>query len=175
MTAARQRLFFALWPDDDTRSALARLARSRLASGSARLVPAQNFHLTLVFVGSVDGDFRACAERAAERLSVQAFSLEFLRVGYWPRPQVLWSAPDRTPDALAGLASTLSNALVRCGHEPTSRPFHAHITLARKVRGPVSETVHTPVRWPVSEFHLVASETLPRGARYRRLRSWSLR
>lgn len=174
MTAARRRLFFALWPDDDTRSALARLARSRLGSASGRLVPGENLHLTLVFIGSVDGDFRACAECAAEGLAVPSFAMEFVRIGYWPRPRVLWSAPHGTPDALAGLASTLSSALVQCGHEPASRPFHAHITLARKLRGPVSEAVHTPVRWPVSEFHLVESETLPEGARYRRLRSWSL-
>jgi 2'-5' RNA ligase len=174
MTAARQRLFFALWPDDDTRSALARLARSRLGTGRGRPVPAENLHLTLVFIGSVDGDYRACAEHAAEGLSAQSFTLEFVRTGYWPRPRVLWSAPHRTPDALAELASTLSNALIRCGHEPESRPFNAHITLARKVRGPVGEIAHAPIRWPVGEFYLVESETLPRGACYRRLRSWSL-
>jgi 2'-5' RNA ligase len=175
MTAAtRQRLFFALWPDDDTRNALARLARSRLPAGGGRLVPAENLHMTLAFLGSRDREFRACAERAAGRLSLQAFTLEFLRIGYWPRPRVLWSAPDHTPDALTGLASTLGRALVECGHEPESRPFRAHITLARKVTRPVREATHAPVRWPVSEFYLVESETLPQGARYRRLHSWSL-
>jgi 2'-5' RNA ligase len=174
MTAERQRLFFALWPDDHTRSALARIARERLAGARGRLVAAENLHLTLAFLGSRDADYRACAERAAERLSARAFTLEFVRTGYWPRPRVLWAAPDRTPEALEGLASTLSNALVQCGHEPESRPFRAHITLARKVRGPLDEAVHTPVRWRVGEFCLVASETRPEGARYSRLRSWSL-
>lgn len=174
MTAERQRLFFALWPDDDTRSALASIARERLAGMRARLVPAENLHLTLVFLGSRDAECRACMEHAAGRLSARAFTLELTRTGYWSRPRVLWTAPNRTPEALVVLASTLNDALVQCGHEPESRPFRAHITLARKVRGPLEESMHAPVRWRVGEFCLIASRTLPEGARYTRLASWSL-
>lgn len=175
MNAPRQRLFFALWPDDETRGALARLARERLAKASGRPVPAQNLHLTLVFLGHVDAERRACAERAADGLSARAFTLELSRTGYWPRPRVLWSAPDETPDALSGLASALSEALVACGHEPESRPFRAHITLARKVARAPSRSAHGPLRWRVDAFHLIESETHPQGARYRSLRSWALR
>jgi len=207
MAAARQRLFFALWPDDDTRAALARLARRQLQSGNGRLIDAHNLHLTLAFLGPVDAAFRACAERAADSLAAPAFELEFQRLGYWPRPRVLWAAPERSPEALTGLVSMLRKALAACGQEPESRPFEAHMTLARKVRGPVGNTTHTSarasdrhgrrecrglsgtipacfalprpsldslVRWPVFEFHLVESETLPQGARYRPLGSWPL-
>lgn len=172
--AARQRLFFALWPDGDTQSALARLAEARLPSGSGRLIVAQNLHLTLVFLGPVDAGYRECAERAAASLRAPAFELEFRRLVYVPRPRVLWSAPERTPEGLTMLESMLRNALAACGHEPESRPFRAHITLARKVRDPVGESTHVPIRWPVSEFHLVASQTLADGARYRPLVSWPL-
>ncbi len=175
MTAApRQRLFFALWPDDGTRKALARLARTLRPSSNGRPIGAQNLHLTVAFLGAVDAGFRECVERAAGSLSAPAFELEFRRIGYWPRPRVLWSAPERTPEALTGLASMLRNALVACGHEPESRPFRAHVTLARKVRGPASETTHALIRWRVSDFHLVESETVAQGARYRSLESWSL-
>ncbi len=175
MTAAlRQRLFFALWPDDGTRKALARLAGTLLPSANGRPVAARNLHLTVAFLGAVDAGFRACVERAAGSLSAPAFELEFRRIGYWPRPRVLWSAPERTPEALTGLASMLRNALVACGHEPESRAFRAHVTLARKVRGPASETTHALIRWRVCDFHLVASETVGHGAHYRSLESWSL-
>ncbi len=172
--AARQRLFFALWPDGDTQSALAGLAKARLPCGGGRLVAARNLHLTMAFLGAVDAGTRRCAERAAESLRVPAFELEFRRLGYWPRPRVLWSAPERTPAGLTMLESMLRDALSACGHTPESRPFQAHITLARKVRGTVSETAHAPVRWPVSSFHLVASQTLADGARYQPLVSWRL-
>ncbi len=104
------------------------------------------------------------------------------------------------------LESALRNALAACGHEPESRPFRAHITLARKLRDPVGEAIHasarassaiapgialppaslqscfalthpsldSPIRWSVSDFHLVASDTLANGARYRPLASWPL-
>lgn len=170
----RQRLFFALWPDDDTRDALARLAGSLLPPGGGRLVPAENLHLTLVFLGAVGSRRRECIERAADGMSSRAFTLEFVRVGYWPRPRVLWSAPERTPEALEGLASTLNNALVPCGHHPESRPFSAHVTLARKVRRRLRQVEHSPVPWHVDAFHLVESETHQQGARYTRVRSWAL-
>ncbi len=172
--APRQRLFFALWPDDDTRQALARLARTRLPRADGRPIAAHNLHLTLAFLGSVDGGLRECVERAVESLSAPAFVLEFRRIGYWPRPQVLWTAPERTPGALTGLASMLRKALVACGYEPESGPFRAHVTLARKVRGPLGEATHGSIRWPVSEFRLVESQTLAQGARYRPLQSWPL-
>jgi len=172
--AVRQRLFFALWPDYDARQALARLARTLLPCGNGRPVAAQNLHLTIVFLGAVDAGFRDCAQRVAGSLSAPEFALEFRRIGYWPRARVLWSAPECTPEALTGLASTLRNALVACGHEPESRPFRAHVTLARKVRRPASETTHALIRWSVAEFHLVESETLAQGARYRSLGSWPL-
>jgi 2'-5' RNA ligase len=172
--AARERLFFALWPDDDTQSALAGIAKARLPAAGGRLIRAQNLHLTLVFLGSVDAGARACAERAAASLRAPAFELEFRRLGYWPRPRLLWSAPEQVPEGLTMLESMLRDALSACGHAPESRPFRAHITLARKLRSPLDDTSHAPIRWPVSDFHLVASQTLANGARYQPLVSWPL-
>jgi 2'-5' RNA ligase len=172
--AARQRLFFALWPDGDLQSALAGIAKARLPAAGGRLISAQNLHLTLVFLGSLDAGSRACAQRAAASLRAPAFELEFRRLGYWPRPRVLWSAPEQVPEGLTMLESMLRDALSACGHKPDSRPFRAHITLARKVRGPLDDTTHAPLRWPVCNFHLVASQTLANGARYQPLVSWPL-
>ena len=175
MTAGdRQRLFFALWPDDATRHAFARLAAAHQACRRARRVAVENIHLTLEFLGAVDASFRRCAERAAQSLSIPAFELEFNRLGHWPRPRVLWSAPEHTPEALSRLVATLRDALITCGHEPESRRFHAHVTLARKVRGPLGDTPHTPLRWRVSDFHLLASESAGNGVRYASLARWSL-
>jgi len=170
----RQRLFFALWPDDATRDALAVVARDALGCADARLVAAENLHLTLAFLGSVERSVGACAERAACRISAPAFTLELVHAGRWPRARVLWSAPVETPAALSGLASALNGALRDCGYTPDARPFRAHVTLARKVRAKFAEIAHAPVRWRVTAFHLVASQTHPDGARYRCVRSWPL-
>ena len=170
----RQRLFFALWPDETTRQTFARLAKAHLPRKRGRLVAVENLHLTLVFLGSIDPAFRECAERAAASLEPRAFRLDFQRLGYWPRPRVLWSAPEEAPEPLAGLASALSRALIDCGHRPERRGFGAHMTLARKVQGPFQEISHPVVAWLVDAFHLVESETRAEGPRYRILTSWRL-
>jgi RNA 2',3'-cyclic 3'-phosphodiesterase len=172
--ASRQRLFFALWPDAQTRDDFAHIARTHLPPGGGRPVATANVHLTLEFLGTVDASMRACAERAADALSMPAFELEFQRLGYWPRPRVLWSAPQATPEPLESLVATLREALAECGHRPEARPFRAHVTLARKVRGPVVAADHAALRWPVAAFHLMASESGAAGVHYRRLKSWPL-
>lgn len=173
--APRQRVFFALWPDDETRCGLARLARAHLAPANGRPVAAANLHLTLEFLGSLDPAAKACAERAAQSLSAPAFELELRCLGHWPRARILWSGPQHVPRGLTGLVGRLREALLACGHRPETRPFRAHVTLARKVRGPVEATGHTPVRWPVTDFHLLVSESARQGARYRSLQRWPLR
>ena len=47
------RLFFALWPDADTRERVANAAAALRLTEGARPVPQRNFHLTLAFVGAV--------------------------------------------------------------------------------------------------------------------------
>lgn len=172
--ARRRRLFFGLWPDDATRRDLAALTRRHLPAAAGRPVPARNLHLTLVFLGSVDAEFQSCAERAAGTVRADPFELELCRVGHWARSRVFWTAPAQTPDALTGLVAALSRALAHCGYAPETRAYSAHITLARNVRGPLPGAAHAPVRWRVSDFHLVASETHPRGARYALVTRWPL-
>jgi len=51
MSDATIRLFFALWPDDATRRALAACASAVVAQTGGREVAAGNLHLTLAFIG----------------------------------------------------------------------------------------------------------------------------
>lgn len=170
----RQRLFFALWPDHDLRRSLAQIAEHAV-QGRGRLIPVQDIHLTLAFLGALDAARCACMESAAESVSVPAFELELVRLGHWPTPRVVWSAAKAIPEALDALVSALRRGMAGCGLKPESRGFKAHLTLARKVRLPGEFSLsHDPLRWRVADFHLVASQTLPTGAHYHILRSWLL-
>ena len=77
-----QRLFFALWPDVGCREALAKLARRLLRRHPGKAVPAENYHITLNFLGSVTPPSRACAERVADSISVSPFALSFDHAGH---------------------------------------------------------------------------------------------
>jgi 2'-5' RNA ligase len=169
----RQRLFFALWPDETARQSLGRIGREALSFPS-RLVPAENLHLTLVFLGSMSREQRRCAEQVASEVRGSTFTLCFDRLGVWPRPRVLWCAPSQAPPALLQLVNELTCGLAARGLAVPTRPYRAHLTLARKVTSRAVPHTHRPVSWYVSAFQLVASQTLPQGARYRVLACWPL-
>lgn len=172
--SARQRLFFALFPGEAFRTALVGVAKKLLHKGGRRVSP-ENLHVTLVFLGSTDREQRLCAEAVAGELVIEPFVLAFDRLGHWPKQRVLWSAPSVVPEGLRSLVKALNDGLRRCGFSLETRPYRVHLTVARKIAGPVPNTCHEPLVWPVQAFHLVASETRPEGARYRVVGTWPLR
>lgn len=169
-----QRLFFALWPPAELNHELYRLAGNALRGGAGRRVVPENIHLTLAFLGSVEASFRECAEQVAAAIRAEPFTLMFERMGYWPKPGILWVGPSQTPQPLLHLVQNLNAGLAGCGYEAEKRPYAAHLTLARKAR-PHGDIHSLESRaWEINQFHLVQSHTHADGARYEILRSWPL-
>lgn len=172
--ADSERLFFALWPTPQQQAAWAEVARAVLPSGSGRPLPAQNLHLTLVYLGQVDSATRQALEARVDAIHVQPFELRLERFGHWRRPQVLWWGPRETPAPLQALVAALRRAAGDCGLEVEGRPYQAHMTLGRKVRRAPGRPQAAPQTWPVQDFALVRSNLLPAGAHYEILRRWPL-
>lgn len=166
-----QRLFFALWPSPELSRELYRVA-GRILKGEGRRVPPENIHLTLAFLGSVAASFRQCAEQAASAIQVEPFTLMLEQIGCWPKPGIFWVAPRHTPEPLLKLVQKLNAGLSGCGYAPESRPYAAHVTLARQVHRTVENPVIEPMRWGANRFSLVQSCTHAEGARYEIVRSW---
>jgi len=173
MPEATQRLFFALWPDDEVRTALDEAGRSLLGKRIKR-IPAANLHITLTFAGSVTSGVRQCLETAAGTLRPAPFDLLLDTCGFWPRPRIAWIGPARTPPALWSLVGGLRTVFETCGLQVETRPYQPHVTLARKISRLKNDTLVTPVPWSIRSFSLIESVTDPRGASYRRLVSWTL-
>lgn len=171
--AETQRLFFALWPQQALREELARLARRVVGKQGKRVRP-ENLHLTLTFLGSMTLKQRACVDAAAGAIEGTPFELQLERIGYWPRPRVIWLAPRETPSPLVDLVWQLNKKLKVCGHQPELRPYQAHMTLARKAAGPFSPAQVAPLVWRVDHFCLVRSTTASGGVEYRVLGAWPL-
>jgi 2'-5' RNA ligase len=170
---ARQRLFFALWPDAATRDAIANTGRELLGR-RVKPVPPENLHITLAFAGPVIAPVRDCLVAAAAGIHVAPFELTLDHAGHWPRPRVLWVAPTHTPASLWSLVEALNRAFDACGLPRETRPFQAHVTLARKLDRAPPLAALPPVTWSISDFSLVESVTDARGACYRRLFTWKL-
>jgi 2'-5' RNA ligase len=169
-----QRLFFALWPDDDFRQQLHRHCKSLLRHAGGRPVPTENQHITLAFLGNVDALQRQCIETMADAIRCPPFELVLDKAGHWARSRVLWLAPSQPPEPLAALASALHAGASDCGLKMESRPFRAHLTLKRKLARAPQGLEFKPVWWQVKSFVLVRSVTFQQGVQYEVLQEWPL-
>ena len=155
--------------------------RERLASFTTglglddlRILPAEQLHVTVVFLGNVAD--AAIAELAAEMASVTAreppFVLEVVNARPAPerRPRMLWAVLGPS-DPLVRLSRSLHET-ARHAAPDRAKPLRGspHITLARYRRPlPGLSAMELPPmerRIDVTELQLVRSNLSPKGARY---------
>ena len=138
-----------------------------------RWVEPDKYHLTLVFLGSVEAELVPAVRDAVTAACVLAepFSLALTgRVGTF-RSGVLWAELAESP-ALGSLASALTTAVG--GVVPLrdrDRPYSAHLTLARAPRGgriprALGDATVPAGVWSVDRVVLMESKLSPKGARY---------
>jgi len=174
-----QRLFFALWPDEDARRALVAATARAVRRCGGRAVPAANLHVTLAFIGSVAArrvaELRSIARQQAKAFVQEApLSLTFEGLAHWTRPQILCALAAAAPPAAPALAAALKDAVAAAGFAPDLKPFQAHVTVARKVVHAPTVPVARPVVWCFDGFTLVDSRTEPRGPVYSVIESYPL-
>ena len=168
-----KRLFFALWPDDETRKRIDRFNRS-ITSGRLKKLKRDNLHITLVFLGNVDAESEAMIRQSAENISVQSFVIHFDQLVFWRKPRILCLSAEKHDPQLLMLVDALKSAVELCGFKTEERPYQPHITLARKAVRPVEVEVQ-PIAWRAQSFCLVESCSTPDGVHYQVLQSWDLR
>lgn len=168
--ATSLRLYFALWPDENTRAALLHLQREM----RGRLVPYVNFHLTMAFLGKQPSELLPALKELLAELPSSDITLELDRIGYFTASRIAWAGPHTVPDTLIALRKELADALARHGvaFDDRSR-FKPHITLARDADMP-SDMVFTPITWHADQLVLVQSTTHATGSRYEVLARRSL-
>ena len=185
------RLFVALDFPDAVRQTLRELiARLQPGFRSAKWVRPEAMHITLKFIGEVDGEKLAPIRGALAPVHSSApVEIHFRGLGFFPnerRPRVLWCGVEASPN-LAELAEAVQRALVPLDIPAESRDFVPHLTLARFNRdgGPHRdlETLARAAgelksydfgRTRETEFHLIESILKPAGAEYRRLETFPI-
>jgi 2'-5' RNA ligase len=173
-----RRLFFALWPEAADRAALVRAVEPALSAVHGRLVPPENHHLTLAFLGSIPdervADARAIGREVARRMPPGTrIKVELDRLDHWRKAEIVVAEAD-TPAPAATLAESLKAALSAGGFAPDLKPFRAHVTLARKVSRASAGLRMDSVRWSFASLALIESRTLPSGSLYSVVDSWVL-
>lgn len=179
---ATLRLFFALQPRAEQKSALVERVAPWIALLEAQRVPAENIHATLCFLGAVaPEDLGRVKDVAANQRGRQAI-LRFDTLEFWQKPRVLCAtAAENAASAPAReLADNLGRAAQAAGFHPDIKPFRAHITLARKIHPRNAEKSE----WPQSlapplllrgdRFVLMESRRGESGSIYSVVESWPL-
>jgi 2'-5' RNA ligase len=134
------RLFVALALPETLRMQL-----SMLAGGiqGARWVPPQNYHLTLRFIGEVEGWRADEVDEALSAIRAKPFELCLRGVGTFEKAgkiQALWVGVEKS-EGLTRLQSKIETALQRMGLDPERRRFAPHVTLARTDKAPAPKLV----------------------------------
>ena len=162
-----------------------RAADSSFSKNRARWVRPENLHVTLKFIGHVDGGKVDVIRAAlAEVRFDDPVEMQFRGLGFFPngkRPRVFWAGMEASPN-LAPLAAEVDARLTRLRISSETREFAPHLTLARFDPPGISDGLSEAAKANVArefgaartgEFHLFESKTRPSGAEYIRLSSFS--
>ena len=149
-----------------------------LCSGlpGARWVRPENMHVTLRFIGEVDGADADDAHMALSQVRGRAFPLALTGLGSFQssrKLRLLWAGVEDEP-GLVRLRDDVDKALVHSGLEPERRKFKPHVSLARFTRqpgnkmGPYLEAhgAFSAGPFPVTAFVLMRSYLNRAGAHY---------
>ena len=152
----------------------------------ARWQSREQLHLTLSFIGEVDGRDAAMIDDALAGIRAPGFSLQLHGVGQFgtgkqTRAHALWAAARPNP-ALEHLQRKVDTAIRRVGTAQDAHKFTPHVTVARMRHpepGKVMEwlthhALYTSAEFEVRAFHLYSSLLTSDGSIYRIERDYEL-
>ena len=103
-----------------------------------------------------------------------AFALTLDHIGTFKHSELAWVAPSQVPTRLTELESALTAALRKANFVLEPRPFHAHVTLARRCTKRIEKVRFGTVEWDVRRVALLASTASNGGVCYRELAGLAL-
>lgn len=184
-----KRTFIAIPVSDETRRQIAaiRQAIPELRE-NVRLVPPENMHLTLKFLGDTDEKLIPEINRKIAAIIAEFERFEFVCeiTGGFPnnhKPRVLWLGVSKGFDKVQELAQKVESALAEFGFQPEGRAFQPHLTLGR-VKEPRRNVAGlerflkyeiNPTKNPVENVIFYESNLTSGGAIYTRLAVFNLK
>lgn len=149
----------------------------------ARWSTREQLHLTLRFIGEVDGRDAQAIDDALASIRAPRFTLELKGVGEFggKNPRALWAGV-RDGAPVEHLQRKVESAVQRVGVAPEERKFSAHVTLARLraaqrdriITFLASHALYASGPFEVNGFILYSSTLTPNGSLYRAERSYRL-
>ena len=155
--AKKIRAFIAISLPEPVLQAIAKAQETLKGLGlKIRWVRKEGIHLTLKFLGDIEGDdverIHAAIERATNSFS--PFALRGEGIGVFPdlrRPRVVWVGVTEDVEALRALQRDLEYQLNELGFPKENRSFKGHLTVGR-VKGRVDRTKLSEALKALGEF-----------------------
>ena len=170
------RVFFALWPDEAERVALAAWQPNLHRMCGGRTMRAATLHATLVFLGEVELHRLEALQLAAQEVAGVSFDLVLDVARYWVHNHIVYAAPDIVPPPLVQLVRDLEQCLTRHRFRFDKHSYKPHVTLLRNAQW--SDELLPEMKkviWRARGFVLVQSVPDSAGANYRVLARFPLR
>lgn len=148
-----------------------------LSLPGAKAIPENQIHLTLRFIGEVEGTTLKDIKESLKEIEAPVFPLAVQGVGHFPprgKPRVLWAGV-QPAEPLTRLKRKIDTILIGCGIGPDSRKYHPHVTFARLHDPPMQRLTSFLAGnaflsfegFQVESFLLFSSILSPKGARHR--------
>lgn len=172
------RLFVAIDIPDTVKDYLKKLQAKIPKIPDEKMRLTTDFHLTLKFLGSVDGNKKKEVEAVLSTVPFRSFEAELTEAGIFffrGHPRVIWIGV-KVPAWLFESQKIMEERLEKIGFEPEHR-FSPHLTLARIkfVNTPIERIKIEPMKFPVKHFYLFQSHLSPKGATYEKLNAFPSR
>lgn len=113
-------------------------------------------HLTLRFVGSVDGGVFADIRNELSRVRIDPFNITLTGIGFFPpkrEPDTIWVGVEKS-EPLLQLRDRVDWAIIKCGIPPEKRKYAPHVTIGKFGGGPVKTAKPNKLAQYLSEYSL---------------------
>ena len=147
----------------------------------SRPVLADNFHITLCFMGNISNIHARAFNNVVENL-YQTFStltddeniVIANSIGLFKKPQVLYLGFAQFPEVFRNIANNLSQAATDLDIYQENRPYFPHLTIARKAKF-VPEYSPFSLTLDISSLSLYESVSTKNGVEYTPLKTWRIK
>lgn len=163
------RYFFALDIPNDSKQALSAI-QQRITPLLPKPTTLENLHLTLAFLGDITAEQKSALINYAALLPQNVskntrYNLIADHTGVFEQAKVMYVGLAEQPAWLNSLAAMLEAKAKELGISMVERPYHAHITISRKVKSmPVPMSFKESI--PINSFSLYQSISTPGGVKY---------
>jgi 2'-5' RNA ligase len=171
------RMFFGLWPDPATRATFAGEDRTVFGGNGGKMVPPDEFHVTLRYMGVVPAPLLPAIEELGGKAArlIAPTMIEFDTVEWWKEAKVLVRVAKTLPRPLFELDQALQVGLRSIGVAIDQKPLKLHLTLVRNIPPfPNGLGAAVPLAWDADSLALIEGSSDPSGPRYRVRKQWKL-